>query len=93
LAFIIIGTVLFGFGMGLQEVIMKAAVADMTPLAKRSTAYGLFNFALGFAFFVGGTLAGLLYDYSIPVLIIFLTVAELVAILVFYMIKKEIESK
>jgi len=79
--------------MGLQEVIMKAAVADMTPLAKRSTAYGLFNFALGFAFFVGGTLAGLLYDYSIHVLIIFLTVAELVAILVFYMIKKEIESK
>jgi len=93
LAFIIIGTVLFGFGMGLQEVIMKAAVADMTPLAKRSTAYGLFNFALGFAFFVGGTLAGLLYDYSISVLIIFLTVAELVAIPVFYMIKKEIEIK
>jgi len=37
---------------------MKAAVADMTPLAKRSTAYGIFNFSLGLAFFIGGTLAG-----------------------------------
>lgn len=93
LAFIIVGTVLFGFGMGLQEVIMKAAVADMTPLAKRSTAYGIFNLSLGLAFFVGGTLAGFLYDYSIPILIIFLTAAELMAIPVFYMIKKMIKNK
>jgi len=93
LAFIIFGAVLFGFGMGLQEVIMKAAVADMTPLAKRSTAYGIFNLSLGLAFFVGGTLAGFLYDYSIPVLIIFLTVVELMAIPVFYIMKKEIENK
>ena len=91
LVFIIIGTVLFGFGMGLQEVIMKAAVADMTPLAKRSTAYGIFNLSLGLAFFVGGTLAGFLYDYSIPILIIFLTAVELMAIPVFYMMKKKIK--
>jgi predicted MFS family arabinose efflux permease len=93
LAFIIIGAVLFGFGMGLQEVIMKAAVADMTPLAKRSTAYGIFNLSLGLAFFVGGTLAGFLYDYSITILIIFLTAVELIAIPVFYMMKKKIEDK
>ncbi|MDY6826985.1 MAG: MFS transporter [Bacillota bacterium] len=93
LAFIIVGTVLFGFGMGLQEVIMKAAVADMTPLAKRATAYGIFNLSLGLAFFVGGTLAGFLYDYSIPILIIFLTAVELMAIPVFYMMKKMIEDE
>jgi len=93
LAFIIVGTALFGFGMGLQEVIMKAAVADMTPLAKRSTAYGIFNLSLGLAFFVGGTLSGFLYDYSITILIIFLTTIELMSIPVFYMMKKMIKEK
>jgi len=93
LVFIIVGTVLFGFGMGLQEVIMKAAVADMTPLAKRSTAYGIFNLSLGLAFFVGGTLSGFLYDYSVTSLIIFLTTIELMAIPVFYVMKKTIEEK
>jgi len=92
LVFIIVGTVLFGFGMGLQEVIMKAAVADMTPLTKRSTAYGIFNLSLGLAFFIGGTLTGFLYDYSIPILIIFLTAIELMAIPVFYMMKKMVEK-
>ncbi len=93
LVYVIIGTVLFGFGMGLQEVIMKAAVADMTPLAKRSTAYGVFNLSLGLAFFVGGTLAGFLYDYSMKILIIFLTAEELMAIPVYYWMKKTMEDK
>ncbi len=93
LVYVIIGTVLFGFGMGLQEVIMKAAVADMTPLAKRSTAYGVFNLSLGLAFFVGGTLAGFLYDFSMKILIIFLTAEELMAIPVYYWMKKTMEDK
>jgi len=92
LIFIIIGTVFFGFGMGLQEVIMKAAVADMTPLTKRSTAYGIFNLSLGLAFFVGGTLSGYLYDYSLPVLIAFLTAVELTAIPVFYIMQRAIKN-
>jgi len=93
LGLIIVGIVLFGFCVGLQEVIMKAAVADMTPLDKRSTAYGIFNFSLGLAFLAGGTLSGFLYDYSIPVLIIFLTVIELMAIPVFYTMKNKIKDK
>jgi len=92
LIFIIIGTVFFGFGMGLQEVIMKAAVADMTPLTKRSTAYGIFNLSLGLAFFVGGTLSGYLYDYSLPVLIAFLTAVELTAIPVFHTMQRAIKN-
>ncbi len=91
LALIIMGAVLFGIGMGVQEVIMKAAVADMIPLAKRSTAYGILNLALGLAFFAGGTLAGLLYDYSITILIVFLSAVELLAIPVFFWMRKMME--
>ncbi len=88
LAFVMVGTILFGFGMGLQEVIMKAAVADMTSIDRRSTAYGIFNLCLGLAFFAGGALAGRLYDYSRTSLIVFLTAVELTAVPVFFVMMK-----
>lgn len=93
LALILLGTMLLGFGMGAQETIMKAAVADMTPINKRSSGYGVFNLSFGLAFFISSVLAGYLYDYSITILIIFLTTIELIAIPVFYKMKKMIEDK
>jgi len=80
LALIISGVVLFGLVVGVQETILKAAVADMTPTGKRSTAYGIFNVAFGLAFFIGNSLAGLLYDYSLVVLVATFAGIELTAI-------------
>lgn len=88
LALIISGAVLFGLLVGVQETILKAAVADMTPITKRSTAYGIFNVFFGLAFFVGSYLAGLLYDYSITILVASLAVIELMAIPVLYKLIK-----
>jgi len=93
LIFIMAGIVLFGLCVGLQEVILKAAVADMTPLHKRSTAYGIFNFSLGLAFLLGGTISGFLYDYSVSVLTLFLTGIELMAIPVFFKMIRTIENQ
>lgn len=87
-ALIILGTMLLGFGMGIQETIMKAAVADMTPMNRRASGYGIFNLSFGLAFFVGSTIAGYLYDYSISALIIALVVIEVLAIPVYYLMKK-----
>jgi len=90
LMLIISGVVLFGLVVGVQETILKAAVADMTPIKKRSTAYGIFNVSFGLAFFIGSSLAGLLYDYSITILVASFAVIELMAIPVFYkMIKAD----
>ncbi|MFN3301717.1 MAG: MFS transporter [Patescibacteria group bacterium] len=88
LVLILLGVLLLGFGIGIQETIMKAVVADITPIKKRSTAYGLFNFSFGLAFLVGSSMAGHLYDYSISFLIIVLATIEILAVSVFYLMKK-----
>jgi len=89
LMLIISGIVLFGLVVGVQETILKAAVADMTPIKKRSTAYGIFNVSFGLAFFIGSFLAGLLYDYSITILVASFAVIELMAIPIFYKMIRE----
>jgi MFS family permease len=65
------GAVLWGIGMGAQESIMRAAVAELTPAERRGSAYGLFNMLFGVAWFAGSALMGWLYDVSIPALIVF----------------------
>jgi MFS family permease len=62
---------LWGIGMGAQESIMHAAIADMVPPERRGGAYGLFNTGFGIAWFVGSFLMGFLYDYSIGMLVAF----------------------
>lgn len=84
-----LGIVLFGFIIGLQETILKAVIADITPIERRSRAYGIFNFSLGIAFFVGSTIAGKLYDFSLPVLIVTLAIIELSSLPFFWLMKKK----
>ncbi|MBN1122225.1 MAG: MFS transporter [Anaerolineae bacterium] len=74
------GLVLWGIGMGVQESIMRAAVAGMVPTDKRATAYGLFHTGFGIAWFAGSALMGYLYDQSVMALVIFSVAAQLIAI-------------
>jgi MFS family permease len=67
----IFGVILWGIGMGAQESIMRAAIADMAPKEKRGTAYGLFNTVFGICWFAGSAVFGLLYDGSITLAILF----------------------
>jgi MFS family permease len=76
----LLGAALWGVGMGAQESIMRAAVAEMTPHERRGTAFGLFNMAFGVAWFAGSALMGWLYDASIPALVAFAVLAQLAAI-------------
>lgn len=77
---ILVGVALFGLVLGMQETILKAIVADITHVKKRSTGYGIFNVAFGLAFFIGSSLAGLLYEVSLPLLMIIFAVIELCAL-------------
>jgi predicted MFS family arabinose efflux permease len=65
------GMILWGIGMGSQESVMRAAVANIVSPDKRATAYGIFNAAFGACWFGGSALMGILYDISVPVLIVF----------------------
>jgi len=72
-----LGMILWGIGMGAQESIMRAAVALLVPKEKRGVGYGVFNTGYGFFWFLGSTALGLLYDFSIPALIIFSVILQL----------------
>jgi MFS family permease len=60
-----IGAALWGLGMGAQESVMRAAIADMVPANRRGSAYGIFNAAYGLFWFLGSALMGFLYDTSL----------------------------
>jgi hypothetical protein len=55
---------LFGFSLGIQETVIKAGIADLTPLKKRGTGYGIFNTMNGVGLLASGAVMGLLYDVS-----------------------------
>ncbi len=78
-ALALLGMALWGIGMGAQESIMRAAIAGMAPPSRRGTAYGVFNTGYGLFWFAGSVLMGVLYDVSIPALIVFSVVAQLAA--------------
>jgi len=85
----LVGMALWGVGMGAQESIMRAAIAGMVSINKRSTAYGIFNAGFGLFWFLGSALMGILYDVSIPVLIIFSIVMQLGSVPFFILIRKK----
>jgi MFS family permease len=65
----VVGMALWGVGMGAQESIMRAAIAQIAPAERRGTAYGIFNAIYGVAWFAGSVLLGVLYDRSILALV------------------------
>ncbi|MEO0115071.1 MAG: MFS transporter [candidate division WOR-3 bacterium] len=84
----LLGILLWGIGMGAQESIMRAAIANMIPIDKRGSAYGVFNAGYGLFWFLGSALMGMLYDRSILLLIIFSVIVQLIAIPFFLMTKR-----
>jgi hypothetical protein len=44
--------------MGVQETVMRAAIAGMTPIEKRGSAYGIFNAAYGLSWLLGSAAMG-----------------------------------
>lgn len=85
----LIGVALWGLGMGVQELIIPAAVAQMVPTARRASAFGLFTAGYGIFWFLGSALIGILYSISFPVLIGFALVAELAAIPFFLLARRQ----
>jgi len=86
---VLIGMVLWGVVLGIQETIMRAAVADLTPIERRGFAYGIFNTMYGAGWGLGGVVMGLLYGHSISYLIMFAVAMELISIPLFFMVRRE----
>jgi predicted MFS family arabinose efflux permease len=86
---VLMGIILWGMVMGIQETIMRAAIADLTSVARRGFAYGVFNTALGAGWFLGAPLMGLFYELSINYIILFVVVMELISIPLFLLVRRE----
>jgi MFS family permease len=83
-----VAAVLWGATMGIHETIMRAAIADLVPVERRGTAYGIFNTLYGLALFLGSSAMGLLYSVSIGYIIAFVVIMEAVAIPLLFVLKK-----
>jgi predicted MFS family arabinose efflux permease len=80
--------VLWGGVMGIQETVMRAAIADLTPIERRGFAYGIFNAVYGAGWGLGGVVMGLLYGHSISYLILFAVVMELISVPLFLSVRR-----
>jgi len=90
---VVVGVVLWGAVMGVHETIMRAAIADLTPMEKRGFAYGIFNTAYGTSFLVGGIVMGILYEVSIPALIGVAVGLQALSLPVFFILRKQAQLK
>jgi len=82
------GMVLWGIGMGAQESIMRAGVAQMVSPNKRGSAYGVFSTGFGVFWFLGSAAMGWFYDVSILMLVTFAVGTQLLAVPIFLMASK-----
>ncbi|MFE5685258.1 MFS transporter [Streptomyces sp. NPDC056512] len=81
LAPVVLGALVWGAATGVQESTLRAVVADLVAPGRRATAYGVFAAVVGVAAFAGGALTGVLYDTSIPLLIVVVAAIQAAAVL------------
>ena len=87
----LIGIILWSIGVGAHESLMRAIVANMIPIKKRGSAYGIFNMGFGLSWFLGSFLMGALYDISIPMLVAFSVGIQLVAVPMMWLVMRKIK--
>jgi MFS family permease len=76
------GALAWGTVLGIQESTLRATVADLIGPDRRATAYGVFGAVVGTAAAGGGTLAGALYEVSVPALVIVTAAVQAAALVV-----------
>lgn len=77
---VLIGMILWGIGMGAQESIMRAIVAELIPPHKRGSGYGILNLGFGVFWAVGSAIMGFFYDISLIYLVAFSMTMQLASI-------------
>jgi MFS family permease len=84
---------LWGIGMGAQESIVRAVVADIVPRYRRATGYGIFHAGFGFAWFVGSAATGMLYGRSLVALAAFSAAAQLASLPMLYLVHRNLRKQ
>lgn len=77
----------WAIGLGAQDACLRSGIAQVVSMNKRGGAFGAFNAVFGVMWFAGSALMGLLYDHSIPALVIFGVAAQLAAAIMFFRLR------
>lgn len=85
-----LGAACWAIGMGAHDSIFKAAIAQLVPKKERGRAYGIFFAWFGFAWWIGSTAMGWLYDRSLPAVVVFSVVTQLAAVPMFLLIGRRL---
>jgi len=86
------GVVCWGTGLGVQDATLRSGIAQVVSMNKRGTAFGAFNGVYGVAWFLGSAVMGLLYDHSIPALVVFGILAQIVSAVMFFTLRKPLAA-
>jgi MFS family permease len=89
----LLGAAIWGLGMGVHESVIPAAVSPMVSPRRRASAFGIFTAAYGVFWFLGSAVIGILYDVSVPAVIVFCVVTQLAAVPVFVRIGRNVRAK
>lgn len=88
----LIGTILWGIGMGVEGSCLKAVLSHVLPPDRRSTGFGIFDTGFGIAWFAGSAIMGLLYERSIAALVVFSMILQLLALPILWLANRQDRS-
>ncbi len=86
-----LATLVYGSVMALHETVMRSAVAEISEVEKRGTAYGTVNLTYGLGALVGGVATGFLYGISLSYVWVYVGVVELLALII--LLKTSVSSQ
>jgi MFS family permease len=82
----------WAIGLGAQDACLRSGIAQVVSMNKRGSAFGSFNAVFGVMWFLGSVSMGLLYDHSIPTLVILGVSAQLVAAGMFFRLREPLAA-
>lgn len=82
------GMILWGIGFGAQDTLLKAIIAGILPKGKRNLAFGLFYTGYGAGWLIGSIITGLLYTYSLYLVVAFSMILQFISLPFFIMARK-----
>ncbi len=88
-----LGTMIWGATMGIQETVLRAALADLIPLSQRGTAYGILNTVHGASWLIGSLVMGILYGVNIPAMIVFSVILQVTGFFSFFWMRVQMKGQ
>src|SRR5262249_39590159 len=79
-------------GLGAQDATLRSGISQVVSMNKRGTAFGAFNAAYGILWFLGSVTMGVLYDYSLVALVVFGIIAQALAALAFFWLRRPLRQ-